>query len=242
MSPNLFVVLVAPEIPANIGFVARAMACYGIANLRIVQSPKITEHAEARKTAKGSEFILDSAEYFSDLNLAIADCNYAYGFTRRLRESGQKMESLQTASENWLPVSAKTGLIFGRESQGLSQAETLSLSHLVTIPMCDEKLSLNLSHAVSIALYAFHQKILAHTALCLSQGLSSDPQNAVPPLRLENQLILDQLLHALEDKNFFKGGKDDAQKNYVKQLWQRLNPNQSEFNFLSGLVKKILRN
>ena len=233
------IVLVEPEKPVNVGLVARSMACYGLPDLRIVGSPKITEHVDAKKTAKNSEAILTGVKYFSTLDEAIADSHYALGFTRRVREPGQRMETLSDTLMHWTPNRTHTALIFGRESQGLFQSETLSLSHLVTIPMEDDKISLNLSHAVAIALYVFNEKKEQKFSELKRESNVDSNDEIFPALRNEAQLFLSELLMKLESSAFFKDGKREAQINYVKILMQRLNPTQSEIQFLTGMLQKL---
>lgn len=245
MPPSLCVVLVAPEQAANVGFTARTMACYGLEDLRIVGSPGIASDGGARKTGNSVLDLLGKARYFPSLAAALADCGAAYGFTRRVRDPSQRSEDLRGVAERWIRESARVAetastasgatppaaLVFGRESQGLFREETLLLTHLVRIPMASETLSLNLSHAVAIGLYAF-LGAGAETA----EGL---PADAELPTRGETAQVLETMLASLEKGGFFKGGKEEAQKEYVRLLWQRMAPNRREFDFLAGLLRAL---
>jgi TrmH family RNA methyltransferase len=234
----LTLVLAGPELAVNVGFVARAMACYGLRDLRIVGSPGIATDGAARKTGKSALDILESARYFPSLDLAIADCAAAYGFTRRARDPAQKVGELAEAAVAWrtTPGTRPTALVFGRESHGLFKEETLLLTHLVRIPMPAETLSLNVSHAVAIALYAF-----------VGDGLPSaggTPENASTgvgelPARGQDSATLEHLLGRLESVGFFKGGKQEAQREHVRLLWQRLRPDARELDFIAGLLKSL---
>jgi tRNA/rRNA methyltransferase len=243
----LAVVLVGPEQPANVGFAARMLACYGLADFRIVGSPGMAVAEPARKTAKGASQVLESARYFETLPAAIADCGFAFGFTRRTREPAQKIMDLGDAVPLWNGISGQgnlpvTALVFGRESQGLFREETLALSHLVRIPMPDEILSLNLSHAVAIALYAFLGAGMG-ADVGASAGADSDVGEEVkaipPPERARDAAALESLLMLLEARGFFRGGKESAQKDYTRILWQRLQPNRQELDFLAGMLKRL---
>jgi tRNA C32,U32 (ribose-2'-O)-methylase TrmJ len=187
---------------------------------------------------------------------AVSDCGFAFGFTRRTREPAQRIQDLDEAVAMWRTSSdamdrapsggessqtapPKTALVFGRESQGLFCEETLVLSHLVRIPMPDELLSLNLSHAVAIGLYAF-----------LGSG-NQDPETAPAdgaesseglPTRAENAAFLENLMSGLEQRGFFRGGKEAAQRDYVRILWQRLQPTRREMDFLAGMFKRLSAN
>ncbi|MBW8888752.1 MAG: RNA methyltransferase [Fibrobacteres bacterium] len=247
----LSLVLVGPELAVNVGFTARAMACFGIGDLRIVGSPGIATDGAARKTGKSALDILEAARYFPSLDLAIADCGAAYGFTRRARDPAQRIEDLAASSAAWrsAPGSRPSALVFGRESHGLTKEETLLLTHLVRIPMPAETLSLNLSHAVAIVLYAFvgdglptaaiaaNAKPVAAARLGTEGGLAAE---GALPARGQDAATLEQVLQRLESIGFFKGGKQDAQREHVRLLWQRLRPDARELDFLSGLLKSLL--
>lgn len=225
----LTVVLVGPELAANVGFAARALACYGLSDLRIVGSPGIAADGAARKTGTAALDVLASARYFPSLDGALADCGRAYGFTRRVRDPRQPSATLAEAAAAWrrAPEEKPAALVFGRESVGLFKDETLLLTDLVRIPMPAETLSLNLSHAVAIALYGF-----------VGEGLPA-PAVSGAPSRAEDAAVFELLLSRLEATGFFKGGKQEAQREHVRLLWQRLRPDARELDFLAGILKRL---
>ena len=259
MPATLCVVLVGPEQAANVGFVARTMACYSLTDLRIVGSPGIAADGTARKTGKAVLELLEGVRYFPSLEGAIADCASAYGFTRRARDPAQSIDEVRGAALAWRSASSSssssapaTALVFGRESQGLFREETLLLSHLVRIPTPSDTMSLNLSHAVAIALHEFSGPGSAHgMAPVVSLALSGDANDAddapgaeaidADPTRAEASRALQDLLEKLERGGFFKNGKEEAQREYVRLLWQRLRPNRRETDFLSGLLRNLGR-
>lgn len=260
----LTVVLVAPEVPANVGFVARTMACYGLADLRIVARPDIASHPEARRTVSGGESVLEAARNYSDLSAAVADCKLALGFSRRTRDPSQRILDLPEAVELVNPVNAPrtdpepglpVALVFGCESQGLSRDHTLRLSHLVRIRLANPTLSLNLSHAVAIALHAFIGTASDHVLEGggqIGEWAAGSTPGRVPaaspisgiatgdPVTLaESEAMLSSLLAALTDRNLLRPAKAEAQADYLRILWQRLQPTRRELEFLAGLLKKM---
>ncbi len=254
MPSALCVVLVGPEQAANVGFVARTMACYSLTDLRIVGSPGIAADGAARKTGKAVPELLESVRYFPSLEAAIADCASAYGFTRRGRDPAQSIEEVRGSALVWRSTASSsqaTALVFGRESKGLFREETILLSHLVRIPTPSDTISLNLSHAVAIALHEFSGThgipgtgIPQGTVPAGSQVSPGDSAGGSPesnPTRGEASQALEGLLEKLEAGGFFKGGKEEAQREYVRLLWQRLRPNRRETEFLSGLLRNLGR-
>lgn len=268
MTP-ITVILVGPEQAANVGFVARTMACYNLDALRIVGSPGIALDGAARKTGKAALPILEAVGYFASLEEAIADCDLVFGFTRRARVPAQRIEDLSQAAGSWRARSAasrgRTALVFGRESQGLFREETLLVSHLTRIPTPSDTMSLNVSHALAIALHGFlgggshagedgpRRTAGAEPRLDELPYPGESPGPAGPaqempspaaeglPTREEAARTLQWLLGALEKGAFFKGGKEEAQREYVRILWQRLRPDRRELEFLAGMLRNLNR-
>jgi tRNA/rRNA methyltransferase len=247
----LTVVLVEPELPANVGFVARSMACFGQADLRIVGRPGIAAHAEARRTASGGESVLESAREYADLDAAVAECDLALGFSRRARDPAQRVLDLPAAvalgagPQGGAAAPAYTGhaaLVFGCESKGLSRDQVLRLTHVVRIPLRDPVLSLNLSHAVAIALHAFAGAgPAAESPSGDARGSAApEPDPMTGPVSLaESQGILASALELLAERGLLKPAKAEAQRDYLRILWQRLQPTRPELEFLAGLIKKL---
>lgn len=144
------VVLVEPENPLNVGFVARAMRACGAKELAIVTRAWSAVPDEARRTGAAAEAILDRARLVATLDEALAGADAAVAFSRRPSALRQKEFVLPDAP----PLPAKTALVFGRESAGLTREETSRCQWLARIP-CRDGISLNLGQAVAVALHRF---------------------------------------------------------------------------------------
>ncbi len=248
MLEPLKVVLVRPETPENIGFIARCMRGYGLSDLRLVgvEAPHPEGYAsKAYWTAHSSESILRSSQSFATLPQALSDCQQAIGFSRRERDSSQihfDLQMVQAHFEGRLSPSIShftvlpqpglnTALVFGCESKGLSPSDVLHLTHLVGIPMPDSEMSLNLSHAVAIALYA----LATSTKEPPSQNLK-----ALRPTLEESMHALDLVMEELNRSGFLTKGKKEAiQREKVRILWQRLQPTRGELDFICGALKSL---
>ena len=80
------IVLVEPEHPHNVGFVARAMCANGLTDLRIVYQKHNSVLADSYRTAHTSQSILDRKNH-EKLEEAIQDVQYTIAFSRRTFES-----------------------------------------------------------------------------------------------------------------------------------------------------------
>ena len=154
MFKNIQITLVRAENPANIGQVARAMKNFGFARLALVKSSP-HQVQEAYTLGWNAREVLDQAAIFSSLETAIADSVLTVGFTRRSGHARGEPRSFLEISPQILEAARHhtVALLFGNETNGLSNEE-LRLCHLAAIlPTRSEYGSLNLSHAVGIACF-----------------------------------------------------------------------------------------
>ena len=84
------VVLVRPQLAVNIGMCARAMANFGLDDLRLVNPragwPRVDDYREvAYSAAAGATHLLDAAKVFDSVEAAVGDLHYLYASTARER-------------------------------------------------------------------------------------------------------------------------------------------------------------
>ena len=87
------VVLVEPEHPHNVGFVARAMHCYALDELYIVYPRRDKVIENSYHTAPNSHEVLDKATIVHKFEEAIGDCACAVAFSRRIYGSAIKSDA-----------------------------------------------------------------------------------------------------------------------------------------------------
>ena len=152
---NLSVVLVESRGERNIGSVARAMANFGVTDLRLV-APKVDHlHDEARKMAVKASVLLEQASVYPDLKAALNDCHYAYATTRRFGKYRVDFHHPDSAAAELLPLleGGRVAMVFGREDKGLKTEELDLCQRLITIPTGGSIASMNLAQSVVICLY-----------------------------------------------------------------------------------------
>ena len=238
----LSIILVEPEIPENIGFVARTMNCYRLADLRLVKTRKLNTQSKAYKTGTKGRETLSKAQYFSSVSESLHDIHLAIGFTRRKRS----IQSLRVTdiSETITSLSFKqnVALIFGKESQGLSKSDCDLMSKLIFVDLPNADTSLNLSHCVTVALHEiYYHSIKTYNPLNSSSQQTSLQKDSLNDLTVGNKdQTLQKFIQKLDQFNLFKANKKGAHLQYIQDLWHKADPNQKEMDFLIGLVKKIL--
>jgi tRNA/rRNA methyltransferase len=148
------VVLVRAETSANVGACARVVRNSSAAGLDLVE-PGDFRTVECWRTAWGAHEVLEQARVFDHLGAALAGASLAVAFTGRRRSEGPVVEDVRDAAAAiaGLAKNAVAALVFGPETNGLTNAELALCGRVATIPADPAQPSYNLSHAVAIAAY-----------------------------------------------------------------------------------------
>ncbi len=150
------IVLVKPQLGENIGFAARAMANFGLADLRLVAPRDGWPNEKADAAAAGASFVVDAATVYATVEAAIAELNYVLATTARPRGMVKPVLSPERAARELRQRSARgelTGILFGPERSGLDN-DTIALADaILTAPVSPDFASLSLPQAVLLVGY-----------------------------------------------------------------------------------------
>lgn len=149
---HLDVILVGPQYASNVGSALRLCACFEVGRLKLV-APEYDREQDAtyeRRFAMPQGRAVRDARttVHGTLDEALADVDFSLAFSRRSGAS-RTHEAFAAAAPALARRDRRTALVFGREADGLTTAELARCGGSVEIASAD---SLNLSHAVSIAL------------------------------------------------------------------------------------------
>ena len=171
---NIRIVLVEPQVPGNVGAVARAVKSMGITRIVLVK-PWFYNHSQARYMAHGSEDVLDNAIVVDELSEAVAGSVLTVGTTRRKRHNTPFMNPRQAAGEilESSPV-GPVSILFGREDKGLTNNELKCCQLFVKIPSSEAQPSLNLSQAVMVIAYEIFSTVFTGEELSLDLAPSEE--------------------------------------------------------------------
>ncbi len=231
---NLNVILVEPNGPLNVGSVARLCSNFEVDELRIV-SPKCDIFSlEAKKMAlKGHKF-LENCKIFDDLEKAIFDCDLVLASCGRIDVNKNSIFGSSEDIFDWALSFKKINnlaIIFGREDRGLTNSELLLANKTFNIPTSQNNPSLNLSHAVSIALYELNKSSKRNFDQELKVfNLASSKQIHDSFLEIEELLL--KVGYLLKHTSKAKISKF---KNFIL----RSNTSMHEINVLRGIVHQI---
>jgi TrmH family RNA methyltransferase len=207
------------------------MRSNGLSDLRIVRKSKPIPK-KCYDTAHASANILDNARLFGTLKEAIADCSYAVAFSRRLFDSIIPHASLPNLPELCRAKNGIVALIFGRESCGLSFEEIELCAVQCEIPVAGQ-MSINLSHAVSVASYELCRAGLLGEGLAFRNKLPITHRKPATTEQFESieNFVYENIADRYKKQTWLKAS--------IRSWLQRLNPSQAEFSALYGLLKAL---
>ncbi len=132
------ILLMEPQLADNIGMVARAMANFGLEELRLIAPRDGWPNEKARIAASGANYVIDDAQAFPTSPAAVGDLNYVVATTARQRPLKKPVLTPEQAVHEMRQRFArgeKCGILFGRERNGLETSEVAVADALVMIPV-----------------------------------------------------------------------------------------------------------
>jgi len=227
---RLAIILCEPQSPGNIGAVARAMANFGVTDLRLV-NPCEHLHPEARKFAVGASHLLGTARLYPDLAAARADLHLTIATTRRPgRLRGELLDSTELpALLAAAPAMTRIGLVFGREDCGLSSDEVAQCTHAVRVVTSSDVGSLNLAQALLLVLYE----------LARNPDNGQSTAQAALPEQAELDGMFTQLDEILDRIAFSNPSRPEATRYRLRQLLARCHPDREEVALLRGFFAQL---
>ncbi len=187
------IVLSRPQYSGNIGSVCRAMKTMGLTHLAVVPSAEYDE-TQIKTYSIHAYDIWQNRRIFNTLEDALGGSVLSVASTRR-RGKSRKLTYF-TPEEVAERVShfgyGKISVVFGCESDGLSDAEVRLCNEVLTIPTSPLFPSLNLAQAVQIVCYA------------LFTGLKEYPAGGFAVDRGRSACAAEKCSNALETIGYFK--------------------------------------
>ncbi len=238
------IVLVRPQLAVNVGMVARAMANFGLDDLRLVAPkngwPRTGEYKEvAEAAASGAVHLLDSARVFATLEEAVADLSAVYATTARERGQGKPVLGPDIAMAAWAaPIQAgeKRGILFGPERTGLANDEVTLADAVVTFPVDPSHGSLNLAQAVLLMSYEWRRQS-GEATLPFAEVERSRPASREALLS-----FFDYLETQLTALGFFRpDGKAPVMRRNLRNMIHRLALSEQDVRSLRGAVVRLVR-
>ena len=246
------IILFQPQMPENIGMVARAMANCGLDELRIVQPRDGWPHEKAFPSASGADTILHNAKLYDDLPTAVADRTLVFGTCAFERELVKPILTAETAATAIIQSHATAGtsnsaIIFGPERTGLTKDDMSLCDGIITLPLNPDFASLNIAQSVLLVAYCWWQKAVMEPLITPGAQQAPDILNilALQDGEVASQKDIEHLyehaLWALKEKNYFTNPQNiPAQERNARSFLQRMRLTLQETRTAHGMIKALL--
>jgi tRNA/rRNA methyltransferase len=218
--------------------VARAMANFGLSELRLVNPRDGWPSEKARSAASKADHVIDGATVYPTLQQAIAGLNFVVATTARDRDSFKPVRGPVEATQIMRARSddgEKTGILFGRERWGLNNEEISLADEIVTFPVNPAFASLNIAQAVLLMAYEWMK---FESGDSLPEAFEK-PQ-MTPATKDDVQGLFDQLEEALEARGYFRPApRKPKMIENLRAVLIRQGFYQPEIHLLRGVIRSL---
>ncbi|MEO6014692.1 MAG: RNA methyltransferase [Devosia sp.] len=237
--PSPAIILCEPQLGQNIGTTARAMANFGLWDLRLVKPRDGWPNEEAIAAASRAEHVLERVRVFETTEAAIADLSLVYATTARRRDLQKPVLGPEEASQRVITHIAQSGgagILFGRERWGLYNEEVALSDAIVTLPVEAAFASLNIAQAVLIMAYEWRRQSDVGQTLLFTETV------AEPATKDELVKLFEHLEASLDESGFFTApDKRPTVINNIRAMLGRGTFSAQEVRTLHGIISSLER-
>lgn len=235
-NPGPAIILVEPQLGENIGMAARAMANFGLSELRIVAPRDGWPNPAADAAAAGATGLLAAATIYPSTKDAIADLNVVLATTARSRGQMKRVLAPDAAMADLaarLAAGQGGGILFGRERTGLENDDISLCDALVTFPVDPAFASLNLAQAVLLVGYEWTR---TRTGL----SLPFDANTSTPPATRASLIgLFDHVETELEAAEFYPPDKKPVMTRNMRDMFHRMQPTEQDVRTWRGAIRAL---
>jgi len=232
------IILSDPQLGENIGAAARAMANFGLADLRLVRPRDGWPNPKAEAMAAGATAILENARVFATVEKAVAGLHYLVATTARDRAMAKPVLTPAEAAARLRSASLggqDAGILFGGERSGLTNDEVALADEVVTIPTAAFS-SLNLAQAVLLIGYEWFGTADRTAPEAIDHGAG------LPAPREELFLLFGHLEDELEKGGFlYPPGNRPGMIRNLRSILHRAKLTDQEVRTLRGAIVALTR-
>lgn len=234
------IILVEPQLPENIGMVARAMANFGLCKLRLVKPREKFPNEKAIAAASKADHVINDAVIFDTLRDSMADLHYVFATTARERSGFKTVKSAVEAASVLRQreiLGQRTGIVFGRERWGLENDEISLVDEIITFPVNPAFASLNIAQAVLLMSYEWMKTGLKNVNDTAFRAVEMEPAN-----KITFHGFLSQLENALDIRGYFRPKeRKEVMLTNLRSVFTRANFSESEVHLLRGIISSLDR-
>ena len=243
------IILMEPQLPDNIGMVARACANFGLDQLRLVAPRDGWPNEKARIAASGANYVIDDAVAYETLPAAVADLTWVCATTARQRDLAKPvLTPAEAIAELATRIAAgqRCAILFGPERTGLEQSEIAAADALVMAPVNPNFASLNLAQAVLLLAYEWMRQTGGGTlgrVTTYERPIASGPRlrGALPATKEQMFAFFEHLETELDRMGFLHPpAKRPTMVQNLRSMFTRIGATEQEIRTLRGIVKALV--
>ncbi|MEP1933074.1 MAG: RNA methyltransferase [Roseibium sp.] len=232
------VVLCEPQLGENIGTAARAMANFGLVDLRIVNPRDGWPSEKARSAASRADHVIDKVQVFDSVEAAVADLQFVFATTARSREVPKPVRGPDEAARKAVELGSNdhtVGYLFGRERWGLNNEEIALADEIVTLPVDPDFASLNIAQAVLVCAYEWR-----NTAVSGALPFLLDKEEHPPAKKDDIVRFFEHLESALDNATFFRPPERRPHMvRTLRNIFQKAELTDQEVRALRGVIASL---
>jgi len=216
--------------PGNVGSILRAMKNFDFTNIVSINQMNIDKD-ETLTMCAGAKDHISYLRHSDDFDKECDECNVVYAFTARRRKFYKIITPETMALEiSQLPESSMVGLLFGNETNGITNEEADKCDKLVMIPTSDKYSSLNVASAAMIALYEISKKL---------SNLKVDANKEELINITDKERLFKVIEQVVSNKLMDKSSNKNQIYENVRHIFRRMNLNKKEAGFVRSIFEII---
>jgi tRNA/rRNA methyltransferase len=227
---------------------ARAMANFGLEDLRLIEPRDGWPNEKARIAASGANFIIDGAQVFGDLKQGLADLQWVCATSARQRDLVKPVITPEQAVAQIyrrLMQGQRCGILFGPERNGLETEEVANADAVVMATVNPNFASLNLAQAVLLLSYEWMKQAGGGTLGRvttfedpLQPGVRS--RGSAPATKEDLMAFFEHLERELDAQGFLHPPeKRPSMVQNIRTMFTRMGATEQEIRTLRGIVKAL---
>lgn len=233
--PKPTIILVRPQLPENIGMVARAMDNCGLEKLILVEPREKWPNDLSIKSAANSKNIILRAKIYNSLEKALNSFHFIVATSNRKRFLQKPLTNNENELFEKFPKNKKTAILFGPENSGLSNSDLKYADIIFNINTSESNTSLNLSHAVLLISFNWRNFFI------LKKKQSSKNQLINKIAKKQDFIFfMDFLKNQLDEVKFlYPKHKSKSMFENIQSMFMRSSLSKVELKTLWGMIKKL---
>jgi tRNA/rRNA methyltransferase len=233
------IILSEPQLGENIGACARAMANFGLSDLRIVKPRDGWPNPKADAMAAQALRVIETARVYPSVEAAVAELRLVFAATARDRSMAKPVLTPAEGATRLRQAAANhvtSAILFGNERAGLSNDEMALADCIITIPTAPDFSSLNLGQSVLLIGYEWFKSADSTPDERIDHGA------AQPAAREELIRLFEHLEEELEKGGFlYPPGNRPGMVRNLRNILHRAQLTDQEVRTLRGVIVALTR-